>query len=176
MKVALYVFVVIAGFVAQTTAFHFSAGVGPWPDFALLLAVYGGLRFGRVGGLQFGAGIGLIHDMISVGAVGASMFTRGLIGFISGKLREKYISDSVTTRLLLVAGATVLDILLYGLVTKTFLGYDLSTYMWAFIVPQVLLNMAFSLLVFPAIKWAENKMDSTTASFEIRRKYAPVNR
>ncbi|VAX20057.1 hypothetical protein MNBD_NITROSPINAE01-666 [hydrothermal vent metagenome] len=174
MKTALYIIIVIAGFIAQTTAFHFSGGSGPWPDFALLLAVYGGLRFGSVGGIQFGAVVGLVHDMISVGSVGASMLVRGIIGFVSGKLREKYVSDSLVTRALLVTGATAFDIFLYGIVTKTFLGYDLATYMWASVVPQVFLNLLFSLFVFSAIKWAEEKMDSTHASFEMRRKYAPV--
>ena len=174
MKTAFYIIVVIAGFVAQSTAFHFSGGSGPWPDFALLLAVYGGLRFGSVGGIQFGAAMGLLHDMMSVGTVGASMFVRGIIGFASGKLREKYVPDSIVTRALLVVGATVFDILLYGLITKTFLGFDLSTYMWASVVPQAFLNLVFSLFVFSAITQAEEKIDSAHASFEIRRKYAPL--
>lgn len=159
MKTVLFSVIVFIFFIVQTTAFNLAPGKTPWPDFALLLAIYGGLRWGKVKGTQVGAAIGLVQDFLSFEAMGAHFLSKALIGFMVGKLREKYIHDSQVSRSILVLCASVFDILIYGAIIKTFLGYSLSAHLGAGALPQTLINLAFSFLVLPLIGWADLRLD-----------------
>lgn len=160
MRTLFYAAIVFILFVAQTTAFNFTGGLMLWPDFALLLSIYGGLRWGKVGGVQFGAAVGLVQDFLSYGALGACFFSKASAGFLIGAMRERYVNDSMITRALFVLAATAFDILSYTVIIHTFLGYDLFSRLSASILPQAMMNLAFAIPLFPAILWGEKAIDS----------------
>jgi rod shape-determining protein MreD len=144
MKAVLYILATVAAFTLQTTLFHIFGPVGVWPDFALILAVYGGLRWGENGGTWFGAGIGLLQDLLSFNALGLFTFSKGMTGFLVGFLQRRFLNDLAVTYFFLVAGATLFDTLAYATLTSLVLGHDLWADTIALLGPQALLNAGFA--------------------------------
>ncbi|MDH5511093.1 MAG: hypothetical protein OEZ32_12180, partial [Nitrospinota bacterium] len=70
MKTVQYLIIVWLFFILQSASFSIIPGVGFRPDMALILVVHFALAFGRGGGLAFGAGAGLFHDLLLCGTVG----------------------------------------------------------------------------------------------------------
>lgn len=157
MKAAFHALVVLACFIAQSTAFHVAGPPLPRPDLALLLAVYGGLRWGGAGGARFGAVVGLIQDLLSYKAMGLHFFSKSTIGLLVGRMREKYVADTAVTRAIFVLGATVFDHVSYAVLAQTFLGFGLFNWMSGGLPPAMAVNTAFAFVLLPAITWAERK-------------------
>lgn len=151
---ALFIFLV-----AQTTAFHFTPGLMPWPDFALLLTVYGGLKWGKIGGLQFGVVVGLMQDFLSYETMGVYLCSKAIIGFIVGKLNDEYINDTAVAKMVLVLSATFLDAFMFAAMMQTFIGYNVTSGILSSIIPLAIINLAFSFVVLPAMGWLDNKLD-----------------
>ena len=151
MIVAYYSLVVLFAFVFQTTVFHFVSWIAIYPDVVLILAIYSGLAWGRMGGLQFGALIGFIQDLLLFGTMGINLLSKSLIGFVTGMLREKYINDSATSRVIAVALATLFDYLVYGFLVDAIFNFDLADRSFKMIVPQALMNLAFALVFLPLL-------------------------
>ncbi|MBI5814550.1 MAG: rod shape-determining protein MreD [Nitrospinae bacterium] len=157
---AAYGAIIFAALVIQTTAFNFTFGSPLWPDLTLIIAIHGGLRHGMSGGVRLGAAAGLAEDLLSYGATGANTLTKGLTGFIVGKLRESYINDSNMARGVLAVGATVADHIVYSLVIRTFSDYSALSGSLGALVVAIMMNLAF---IFPALRminrtveWAGN--------------------
>jgi len=159
VKAAIYAGVALAAFLFHTTAFQLLPHFPLYPDLILALAIHGGLAWGRVGGAQFGALLGLLGDLLSYGAVGVNFFSKGLIGFAIGALRERYINDSLTSRVILVIAATGLDLLIYNVITDAFFGSLSPSFTAGALVPQVSLNLIAALLVLPALKKMDTRID-----------------
>ncbi len=170
-KIVLFSIIVFAAFIAQTTAFHLYSGA-PYPDFAVLLAVYGGIRWGKLKGTQFGAAIGLIQDIMSFGSLGANMLAKGMIGFVVGKLYEKFINDSIVTRVLLIIGATFFDFISYGVLSQVFLSVDIFKYLAISMFPQALVNLIASLFFLPLLIWAEQRVDRLNERVEEKIRFS----
>lgn len=157
MRLAVYATALTLAFVAQTTSFHFTRGAVPWPDLALILLVFGGLRLGKMGGVKLGLAVGLAEDMLSYGVLGANTFSKSLIGFGVGKLRDDLISDSITSRALFTAVATAVDTLVYAELSQVFTGQSAFSSIWAAIISCAAVNVLFALPVMGVMEWAEEK-------------------
>ncbi|MBF0290925.1 MAG: rod shape-determining protein MreD [Nitrospinae bacterium] len=157
MRLAVYAAALTFAFVAQTTSFHFTRGAVPWPDLALILLVFGGLRLGKMGGVKLGLVTGLAEDMLSYGVLGANTFSKSLIGFGVGKLRDDLVSDSITSRALFTAVATAVDTMAYAKLSQVFTGHAAFPSIVATVVSCAAVNALFALPVMGAMEWAEEK-------------------
>jgi rod shape-determining protein MreD len=82
------------------------------PDFALVLLVYGAIRWGALGGAVTGFGLGLFRDALVLASLGFHGLGMTLLGYAVGKLRETlYLSAPAVDLLLLVGAKLALDIL-----------------------------------------------------------------
>jgi rod shape-determining protein MreD len=82
------------------------------PDFALVLLVYGSIRWGALGGAVMGFGLGLFRDALALTSLGFHGLGMTLLGYAVGKLRETLYLSAPAVDLLLLAGAKLaLDIL-----------------------------------------------------------------
>ena len=90
--------------------------IGPArPDFAVILLVYGGIRWGAVGGAALGFLLGLFRDALVLYAFGLHALGMTLLGYTVGKLRETlYLSAPAVDLLLLTAAKLAHDILILG--------------------------------------------------------------
>jgi rod shape-determining protein MreD len=158
MRLAIYAVALTLAFAAQTTSFHFTRGAALWPDLALILLVYGSLRMGKFGGVKLGLAAGFAEDMLSYGVLGANTCAMSLIGFGMGKLREDIISDSITSRALFTAIATVVDALIYGLMSRIFTGQAVFSSIGTAIISCAAVNVLFALPVIGFMEWAEEKI------------------
>ncbi len=144
MKGLLYAIAILIGFTLQTTAYHFFAPLGVWPDFALILALYGGFHWGKERGAAFGGLLGFLQDLLSWHAFGFFTFSKGIIGWQVGMLKAQFLNDTLLTYLTLVVGATIFDTAVYAVFTSVFLDIDIVTPLLTALAPQILLNVGFS--------------------------------
>jgi len=159
MKITFYICLVFFSFIVQTTSFHFLSWLKVYPDVMLALAIHGGLRWGKIGGLQFGGAIGFVQDLLSFGVLGINMLSKSLIGFTVGALREKYISDSALARIVLIVSSTILDLMIYRTLSGMLIGNEIADFNSKAAIAQTVINLVFTLLVLPVIMMAEMAID-----------------
>ncbi|MDH5510921.1 MAG: hypothetical protein OEZ32_11290, partial [Nitrospinota bacterium] len=140
------------------------------PDMALILVVHFALAFGRGGGLAFGAGAGLFHDLLLCGTVGPGVLSWGLAGYVSGALREIYISDTLRSRAGLLVVATVSDIVIRASMARMASDAQIGHAALAAIGPQVTVNVFFTILVMPLLGWLDQKIGGAETRMEKRKK------
>jgi len=88
---------------------------GATPDFVLILAVYGAIRAGAVGGAALGFFAGLFRDSLLLMHFGLYALGLTVIGYAVGKMRESlYLDAPAVDMLLLAAGKVLLDVLVLG--------------------------------------------------------------
>ncbi|VAX17650.1 hypothetical protein MNBD_NITROSPINAE02-1621 [hydrothermal vent metagenome] len=159
MRVFVFLAVLFIFLVAQTTAFHFAPAMAPWPDFALLLTIYAGLKWGKFGGIQFGAVAGLMQDFLSYETMGIYFCSKAAVGFIVGKLNDEYIHDTTIAKIVLVVSATFLDAFMFAALMQTFIGYNVTSGILSSIIGLAIINVAFSFVAFPMMGWIDSWLD-----------------
>lgn len=166
MRLTIYAVALTLALVAQTTFFHFMRGVAPWPDFSLILLVYGALRMGKMGGVKLGLATGFAEDLLSYGVLGGNTCSMSLVGLAMGKLREDIISDSITSRALFTATATAVDALIYGTLSRIFTGQAAFSSIGMAILSCAAVNVLFALPMMGVMEWAEEKIMSLSDTNE----------
>ncbi|MDH5477600.1 MAG: rod shape-determining protein MreD [Nitrospinota bacterium] len=169
MKSAQYLLLSLFFFILQSSSFPIIPGVDWRPDMALVLVVHFALAFGRVGGMTFGAAAGLFHDLLLCGTVGQGVLSWGLVGYASGALRESYISDTLFTRVGLVAAATVADIIVKASMARMVYGEGVGPALAA-LGPQILANAVFAILAMPLLIWLDAKVGGAQERGDKKRK------
>lgn len=82
MKILVWISIVLAAFVLQTTV----SFLGVSPNITVLLAYYLGIRHGEVRGMFAGMIIGIAEDSIALSLIGPHMLSKAAIGFLSSRL------------------------------------------------------------------------------------------
>ncbi|MBI4666967.1 MAG: rod shape-determining protein MreD [Nitrospinae bacterium] len=160
MRTLFFLSAVLVVLIAQTTAFHFTGGYGIWPDLALVISIYAGLKLHKLGGLKTGLAAGFLEDMLSYGSMGTNTISKTLCGFAVGKFREKYINDSPISRIALTLTFSIIDVVLYKTLTETFAGVSSITSAWKMGFFFSLLNVAFALPVMGLLEKAEARFNN----------------
>lgn len=159
MKIAFYVGLTLLAFIVQTTSFHFLSWLRVYPDIMLAFAIHGGMRWGKIGGFQFGGAIGFVQDLLSYGILGINLLSKSLIGFFVGALREKYINDSPITRIALVVSSTIVDLMIYRTLAGMLIGSEIAGLDSKAVIAQCVVNLVFTLMVLPVIMIADRAID-----------------
>lgn len=82
-------------------------------DFPLIIVVYAALQRDAVKAILFGAFSGLAIDALSGGLLGANGFSKTLMAYAVSELARRVYLDNLLLRIPVIAGACLLDDLLY---------------------------------------------------------------
>ena len=82
-------------------------------DLPLIVVVYAALQRDSLKAIFFGTFAGLAIDALSGGLLGASGFTKTLIAYMVSELARRVYLDNLLLRIPVIAGACVLDDLIY---------------------------------------------------------------
>lgn len=82
-------------------------------DFPLIIVVYAALQRDAIKAIIFGSIAGLAVDALSGGLLGSSGFSKTLVAYIVSELARRVYMDNVLLRIPVIAGACLLDDLLY---------------------------------------------------------------
>lgn len=83
-------------------------------DLTLILIVYLSLKRNPMQGTIVGATAGYAYDLIAgVGLLGASSFTKTLIGFITATVNVRFAIDNKLTRLIITVIASIVNVMLF---------------------------------------------------------------
>ena len=135
--------------ILQTTFFKMFGSLSP--DAILLIAIYCGLRFGKIKGIQIGVTVGLTQDLLSYGLLGINFLTKGLIGFTSGLIGESnvIIGNSPFMWAILITVSTTADAIFLKTALSGFFDTPiLLTITFWNIIFQTLLNLIFGIPFF----------------------------
>jgi len=82
-------------------------------DFPLIIVVYAALQRDAVKAILFGAFSGIAIDALSGGLLGANGFSKTLIAYAVSELARRVYMDNLLLRIPVIAGACLLDDLVY---------------------------------------------------------------
>ena len=82
-------------------------------DFPLIVVVYAALQRNSVKAIFFGTFAGIAVDALSGGLLGANGFSKTLIAYLVSELARRVYMDNLLLRIPVIAGACVLDDLVY---------------------------------------------------------------
>ncbi|WP_027414892.1 rod shape-determining protein MreD [Aneurinibacillus terranovensis] len=150
ISAVIFLFFLIEGTVVQVI------GAAAWglswiitPRFVLVGIVFIGLYLGRRKALVYGLLFGLLYDVVYTDVIGVYAFTMGLTGYLAG-LCARYFHQSlllVTTTILLATFMN--EWIVYGLYHLFHMAeVSLNTLLLQEMVPTVLFNTLFALLIF----------------------------
>lgn len=159
MKALYFLTVTLVAFIAQTTSYHIFTPIGTCPDFILIITIYIGSRFGSNKGVWYGALIGFLQDLSSYGSLGVYTLTKGCIGFVTGHLRDRFVVESAITSVIFTVGALFFDMVIYGLISWTIFGYDLSAPLFKTAPMTTLLTVGFALPLFHLIDYGAKRVE-----------------
>jgi rod shape-determining protein MreD len=60
------------------------------PNFTVLAAFYAGIKYGDIRGLAIGAVAGIIEDSLSGAFIGPNLLSKGLVGYLSSFLYQRF--------------------------------------------------------------------------------------
>lgn len=155
-------------FLLETTVFHWIIPLG-WqqnisitPRFVmaivLFVALFGGRHFALVLGLVFG----LLYDLVFYGyMIGPYAFGMGLIGYITGLIFRKKADRFMATIVIITLGLFSLEMIHFG-IYRLFRIIDF-TLSWTFVhhmLPSLLINLLFTLIVYNPMRFVLEKLDS----------------
>ena len=146
MKVVLNIFFIILLFVFQTTLLHSFTILGVRPDIVLILTIFISANLGEDRGAISGFTLGLIQDCLSSNLLGANAFSKGVIGFIFGNLRDKIFFENTISQLAFILLASLIDAAIISLIL--FLTIPDKTQM-SIVLNKLLLSSVYTTLVAP---------------------------
>jgi rod shape-determining protein MreD len=82
-------------------------------DFPLIIVVYAALQRDAIKAVFFGTFAGIAVDALSGGLLGANGFSKTLVAYMVSELARRVYMDNLLLRIPVIAGACVLDDLLY---------------------------------------------------------------
>jgi len=120
------------------------------PNFTALVAFYAGIKYGDIRGLTIGAVIGIIEDSLSGAFIGPNLLSKGLVGYMSSFLYEKFFVWNPLLGTISVAMFTFADSLTVFLLRSIFDRMPVSAgTALLIIVVQALVNAPFGLFLKP---------------------------
>jgi rod shape-determining protein MreD len=153
--------------------------VGPanYLDLVLIVTVYSGFRRDPMMAMLIGAGSGLVQDSFSGALLGTQSLTKTLIGFFVGSLSVRVALDNLVPRILVLAGASVLNLLLFVGLHRMFgviliaqpLGDHLATYLAWHVVANALTAIFIFLALNKFLSEETRRSGRQTSQSRVRR-------
>ncbi|SEC72394.1 rod shape-determining protein MreD [Paenibacillus sp. GP183] len=131
------------------------------PHFTLVFVLFIGLFLHRHTALFYGLVFGLLHDFIYYGhMLGAYSFAMGLTGYLAGLAQRKQPNVIFYNLLIVGIGQLIFELLSYGInrLFKT-TNIDLEFAFFHYMLPSVLLNLLFALMIYVPIRKLMDKIE-----------------
>jgi rod shape-determining protein MreD len=118
------------------------------PDFALIVAMFGGLVYAPSSAAALGFGAGLLQDILAGGLIGIGALSKGLAGLVWAPLWRQLMGDASWARLPLLAALTVMDGAAFFGASMLFSPHALS---WDVFLPLLGRQLVSNLLLGPLL-------------------------
>ncbi|MBP1995917.1 rod shape-determining protein MreD [Paenibacillus eucommiae] len=138
------------------------------PHFTLVLIIFIGLFVHRHTALIYGLIFGLLHDFIYYGnMLGIYSFAMGLVGYLAGLVQRRQPNLVFYNLLIIGLGQLLFEFINYGL-NRLFsiMETDLQFAFFYYMLPSVLLNLLFALLVYVPLRKLLERIDPMQAGSE----------
>jgi len=143
---------VIAGSVALQMAFaRFTIG-GRWSiDLVLVAVAFIALKWGPGAGVIGGTIGGLTQDALSGGTIGVSGLAKTIVGFFVGVIGSQFIVARPAPRMLIVAGATLVNRLLVQAIVSA-IALSWAGVRWPVMLTETALNALSAFVLFQSVE------------------------
>lgn len=155
-------------FLLETTVFHWIIPLS-WQDnitisprfvmtIVLFVALFGGRHFALLLGLVFG----FLYDIVFYGyMIGPYAFGMGLIGYLTGLLFNKGADRFITTVVIIIGGLLSFEMINFSIYRLfRIVEFTLSATFVQHILPSLLMNTLFTLIVYSPMRFILEKLDS----------------
>lgn len=115
---------IIVSIILQTTVINYLAIFSIKPELFLIITVYFSLIKGSLSGEVIGFAGGLLEDVFTVNLFGINAFTKTIIGYTVGKLKNKLDLDNFITPFIIVGMVTFLEGVL-SYIIRLFFGQEM---------------------------------------------------
>jgi rod shape-determining protein MreD len=133
--------------------------------FSLVVILFVGLFYNRHLSLFYGLGIGLLHDIVYYGPtmIGTYSFSMGVVGYLAGLASTRSRPNILYSMFVVTMSNFLFEAIIYGLYRLFQVTRDTPQWMFFHIMlPSVLINLLFALLVYvPLRKWLEEMASQT---------------
>lgn len=142
------VFLIILLFVFQTTVLHAFTISGVRPDIILIFSVFVGIKLRETRGAAAGFTLGLVQDSLSSGLLGANAFSKGIVGFAFGLLKDKIIFENIFSQVIFVLIATVIDTVIVLLISSLTINENVTTIFNKLLLSSIYTTLAGPLFIY----------------------------
>lgn len=132
--------------------------------FTLIIVLYIGLFINRHQALAYGLAFGMLQDVVyGPTMIGAFSFAMGVVGYLAGLLSLRARSGMLYSMFIITLGNFMFEAIIYGLYRLFQLTRDPLQWMFFHIMlPSVLINLLFALLVYVPLRKGMEQLASRT--------------
>ncbi len=140
---------ILACFLVQTTVWNLFPLGNVKPNLLLILTVSLGLMRGKHTGLWVGFISGIIIDLFYGTLIGFNALVYMYIGYFNGKFYKVFYDEDVKIPMILVAVSEFVYNFIFYIIQFAFRQrFDFGTYLTHIILPEILLTVLFTLLLY----------------------------
>lgn len=145
----LFILFVIEGTIVQVfSPERWGINILMIPRFVLVLLIFSALFLGRIQGLFIGLVFGLLYDIIYGGVIGIYAFSMALVGYFSGLTFRIFQQNLFLILFTVLVSLVFHEFIVYGLLSLIrFIDLDVNFFFLHKVIPTLVLNMIFALLV-----------------------------
>ena len=155
-KTIINVFLIITAIIIyylQSNFFMWFNIAGIKPNLFVILALFIGLFTNRTMGIAYGVGIGIAIDILIGHVIGIYAVSLGIIGLLAALFDKNFSKDSRITKILMVAGATIIFEIIYYLLNYMILGINVEIINFIFmLLIEVIYNIILTIILYPLIQ------------------------
>ncbi len=115
---------IIVSIILQTTVINYLAIFSVKPELLIIITVYFSLVKGSLSGEVIGFTGGLLEDVFAINLVGINAFTKTIIGYTVGKLKNNIDLENFITPFIIVGMVTFLEGILFYII-RLFFGQEM---------------------------------------------------
>lgn len=145
----LFILFVIEGTVAQVfSPDRWGIPILMIPRFVVVLLIFSALFLGRIQGLFIGLVFGLLYDIVYGSVIGIYGFSMALVGYFSGLTFRIFQQNLFSILFTVLVSLVIHEFIVYGLLYLIrYIQMDLDFFFFQKVIPTLVLNMIFALLV-----------------------------
>lgn len=147
--VTIFILFIIEGTIMQLVApERWGMDVLMIPRFVVVLLILSALFLGRLQGMILGIVFGLMYDIVYGSVIGIYAFSMGFVGYFSGLTFRIFQQNIVLILIIVAAFLVVHEFMIYSIFYLIgFVDLSVNTFFIERIIPTLVLNMIFALLV-----------------------------
>lgn len=158
-RIIIAFFIILIGFILQTTIFPAIAIGGIVPNILILItSIYGMMRGDRIG-IIVGFICGLLADVFFGNLLGLCTFIYMFLGFICGKFHQVFYPDDFKLPAVILISSDLIYGISYYLMFFMLRGrFDFSYYLVNIILPELVYTTVVAVVVYPLMLLGEKHL------------------